>query len=278
MTDQAVMATRLIPSSGEQLPVIGMGTSGSFEVGTSAAERDPLRQVLARFFAGGATLIDTAPSYSSAEDVLGELLGATVPRPSVFIATKLSSQGRAAGLRQFNASLRRLKVDKVDLLQIHNLIDWKTQFALIEELKAQGKVRYSGVTHYLDSAHEALADVVQQVKPDFLQVNYSVSSINAEKRVFPLARELGVAVLINRAFDDGRLFPRVSGKALPAWAELAGITSWAQVFLKFALSHPAVTTVVPATGKPDRQSDNLKAGIGPDFSEDQRRSLIAMFS
>ena len=275
---QAVIATRPIPSSGEQLPVIGMGTSGSFEVGRSAAERDPLRQVLARFFAGGGSLIDTAPSYSSAEDVLGELLAMAVPRPSAFIATKLSSQGRDAGLRQFNASLRRLKVDKVDLLQVHNLIDWKTQFALINELKAQGKVRYSGITHYLDSGHQALAEVVQQVKPDFLQVNYSVISVNAEKQVFPLARELGVAVLINRAFDDGRLFSRVAGMALPPWAEEAGTTSWAQVFLKFALSHPAVTTVIPATGKPDRLSDNLKAGTGADFSEDQRRSLIAMFS
>ena len=277
-TAQAAMATRPIPSSGEPLPVIGMGTSGSFEVGTSAAERDPLREVLARFFAGGGTLIDTAPSYSSAEDVVGELLGETNARAKAFIATKLSSHGRDAGLRQFNASLKRLKTDKVDLLQVHNLIDWKTQFALIEELKAQGKVRYSGVTHYLDSGHDALADVVQQVKPDFLQVNYSVISINAEARVFPLARELGVAVLINRAFDDGNLFARVGDRPLPPWAGEAGITSWAQAFLKFALSHPAVTTVIPATGKPERQSDNLKAGAGPGLTEDQRRSLIAMFS
>ncbi len=278
VSNENVMAKRPIPSSGQQLPVIGMGTSGSFEVGTSAAERDPLREVLARFFAGGATLIDTAPSYSSAEDVLGELLGATEQRSKAFIATKLSSQGRDAGLRQFNASLRRLKVDKVDLLQVHNLIDWKTQFALITELKAAGKVRYSGITHYLDSAHEALADVVQQVKPDFLQINYSVVSVNAEKRLFPLARDLGVAVLINRAFDDGRLFSQVGNIPLPPWADAAGITSWAQMFLKFALSHTAVTAVIPATGKPERQSDNLRAGTGPDLSEDQRRSLIAMFS
>ncbi len=267
---------RSIPSSGEKLPVIGMGTSGSFEVGDSAAERDPLREVLKRFFAGGATLIDTAPTYSVAEDVLGALLAEQRLRGKAWIATKLSGvNGREAGLAQFNDTLRRLKTDKVELLQVHNLGDLKTQLALARELKAQGKVRYVGVTHYLERAQDELADVVQAEKPDFLQINYSVVSRGAEKRVFPLARELGVAVLVNRAFEDGRLFSQVADKPLPAWAAAAGITSWAQAFLKFALSHPAVMTVIPATGKPDRQSDNLKAGVGPDLDEEQRQSLIA---
>ena len=268
--------TRSIPSSGEKLPVIGMGTSGSFEVGDSASERDPLREVLKRFFAGGATLIDTAPTYSVAEDVLGALLAEQNLRGKAWIATKLSGvTGRAAGLAQFNDTLRRLKTDKVELLQVHNLGDLKTQLALARELKAQGKVRYVGVTHYVERAQDELADVVQAEKPDFLQINYSVVSRGAEKRVFPLARELGVAVLVNRAFEDGRLFSQVADKPLPDWAAAAGITSWAQAFLKFALSHPAVTTVIPATGKPDRQSDNLKAGVGPDLDEEQRQSLIA---
>jgi aryl-alcohol dehydrogenase-like predicted oxidoreductase len=274
----AAMATRTIPSSGEQVPVIGMGTSGSFEVGSSAGARDPLREVLMRFFAGGGMLIDTAPSYGTAEEVLGTLLSEAGSRSRAFIATKLSSRGRDAGLRQFHESLRRLQTDKVELLQVHNLLDWKAQFALIEELKAQGKVRYSGVTHYLDSSHDELADVVQKVRPDFLQVNYSVVSQNAEKRLFPLARDQGVAVLINRAFDDGNLFSRVRDKALPPWAGEAGITSWAQAFLKFALSHPAVTAVIPATGKPDRQRDNLKAGAGPTLDAAQRRALVALFA
>ena len=268
--------TRSIPSSGEKLPVIGMGTSGSFEVGESASERDPLREVLKRFFAGGATLIDTAPTYSVAEDVLGALLAEQRLRGKAWIATKLSGvNGRDAGLAQFNDTLRRLKTDKVELLQVHNLGDLKTQLALARELKAQGKVRYVGVTHYLERAQDDLADVVQAEKPDFLQINYSVVSRGAEKRVFPLARELGVAVLVNRAFEDGRLFSQVADKPLPAWAAAAGITSWAQAFLKFALSHPAVTAVIPATGKPDRQSDNLKAGVGSDLDEEQRQSLIA---
>lgn len=268
--------TRPIPSTGEKIAVIGMGTSGSFEVGDSASERDPLREVLKRFFAAGASLIDTAPTYGTAEDVLGALLAEQKLRPKAWIATKLSGvNGREEGLAQFTDTLRRLKTDKVELLQVHNLGDLRTQLALARELKSEGKVRYVGVTHYLEGAQDELAAVVQAEKPDFLQINYSVVTRGAEKRVLPLARDLGVAVLINRAFEDGKLFAQVKDKPLPAWAAEAGIASWAQAFLKFALSHPAVTAVIPATGKPDRQNDNLGAGVGPDLSETQRQSLIA---
>ena len=268
------MQTRPVPSSGERLPVIGMGTADSFNVGDSPAEREPLREVMRRFFAGGAALIDTAPSYDSAEGVIGDLLAELGLRPRAFIATKIGTSGRAAGLEQFQRSLRLLRTEKVELLQVHNLVDWKTQLALINELKAQGKTRYSGVTHYTAGGHDELARVVREARPDFLQVNYSVISRGAESAVFPLAQELGVAVLINRAFDDGRLFSRVKDKPLPPWAAEAGIESWAQAFLRFALSHPAVTVVIPATGKPDRQSDNLKAGQGPMLTAQQRQSLI----
>lgn len=268
--------TRAIPSTGEKIPVIGMGTSGSFEVGQSAADLDPLREVLKRFFAGGATLIDTAPTYSVAEDVMGALLAEQRLTGKAWLATKLSGvTGREAGLAQFADTLRRLKTDKVALLQVHNLGDLKTQMAVARELKAQGKVKYVGVTHYVERAQEELADVVQAEKPDFLQINYSVASRGAEKRVLPLARDLGVAVLINRAFEDGRLFAQVKDKPVPPALAEAGVTSWAQAFLKFALSHPAVTAVIPATGKPDRQTDNLKAGIGPDLTPAQRDALIA---
>ena len=277
-TSTEPLSTRAIASTGEKIPTIGMGTSGSFEVGTSASERDPLREVLKRFFAGGGRLIDTAPSYGSAEDVLGEMLSESQLTPKLFLATKLSSIGRQAGLEQFKQSLARLKMEKVDLLQVHNLRDWKTQFALIKELKAQGKVRYTGITHYVESAHDEIADVMQAVKPDFVQINYSVVSRNAEKRVFPMARELGIAVLANRTFEDGDLFSQVGDKPLPQWAAQAGLTSWAQAFLKFALSHPAVTVVIPATSKPERQSDNLKAGAGPSLTKEQRRELIAQFA
>ena len=268
--------TRVIPASGEKIPVIGMGTSGSFEVGDSAAGLDPLREVLERFFAAGATVIDTAPTYSMAEDRMGTLLAEQDLAGEAWLATKLSGvNGREEGMAQFKDSLRRLKTGKVALLQVHNLRDLKTQLAVARELKAQGKVRYVGVTHYLESAQDELADIVQAEKPDFLQINYSVVSRGAEKRVLPLARDLGVAVMINRAFEDGKLFAQVKDKPLPEALAAAGVGSWAQAFLKFALSHPAVTVVIPATGKPDRQSDNLQAGIGPDLDEAQRRALIA---
>lgn len=271
------MLKRTIPSTGEAVPVIGMGTSGSFEVTPGGPEYQALKEVLQRFFAGGATLIDTAPTYSNAEDVLGPLLADAKLRPKAFIATKLSGVvGRDQGLAQFQKTLKSLRTDHVELLQVHNLGDWKTQIALARELKEQGKVKYTGVTHYLDSAHDALADVVQQTKPDFLQINYSVTNRGAEQRLFPMARDLGVAVLANRNFNDGRLFNKVRGKALPGWAAEAGITSWAQMFLKFALSDEAVTVVIPATGKPDRQSDNLQAGYGPLLTPAQKREVIEL--
>ena len=271
------MLTRTIPSSGESVPAIGMGTSGSFEITQGSPEYTALREVLKRFFDGGATLIDTAPTYSNAEDILGPLLDDAKLRPKAFIATKLSGvSGRAEGLKQFQGSLKSLRTDKVELLQVHNLGDWKTQLALARELKKEGKVKYTGITHYLDSAHDQLADVVQETKPDFLQINYSVTNRGAERRLFPMARDLGIAVLANRNFNDGRLFNQVKGKALPGWAGELGITSWAQMFLKFCLSHEAVTAVIPATGKPDRQSDNLKAGFGPLLSGAQKQEVIKL--
>jgi len=271
------MLRRPIPSSGEMIPAIGMGTSGSFQIPAGSAEYEALKEVLKRFFAGGATLIDTAPTYGNAEDNLGPLLTEGGYRKKAFIATKLSGvTGRDAGLEQFNNTLRRLKTDKVELLQVHNLRDWKTQIEVARELKKQGKVKYIGVTHYVDSAHDEIAEVVQASKPDFLQINHSVTNRGIEDRVLPLAKELGVAVLTNRNFNDGALFRQVEGKPLPGWAAETGVTSWAQMFLKYSLSHEAVTAVIPATGKPDRQSDNLKAGFGPLLTPAQQKELIAL--
>lgn len=267
---------RAIPSSGEEIPVIGMGTSGSFEVGTDAVERDPLREVLKRFVAAGATVIDTAPTYGSAEDVLGDLMAESGIRGKLFVATKLSGvSGRGEGLAQFNDSLRRLKTDKVELLQVHNLRDTETQLALARELKQQGKAKYVGLTHYVESAQAELADAMQKLKPDFVQINYSPVSRGAEQRIFPMAKDLGIAVMINRAFEDGKLFAQVKGKPVPAWAKEVGADSWAQLFLKFAISQPAVTVVIPATSKPKNQTDNLKAGVGHLMDDRQRAALIS---
>lgn len=270
------LLTRPIPRSGERIPVIGMGTSGSFEVGLGADELAPLREVLQRFFASGASVIDTAPTYGPAEDVLGELLAAMPSRPPLFLATKLSGvTGREAGLAQFQASLRRMRVDKVELLQVHNLRDTDTQLAVARELQQQGKVRYVGLTHYVDGAQAELAQLMRRLKPDFVQINYSVTSRGAEQAIFPVAQDLGIAVMINRAFDDGRLFARVKDKPLPGWATEVGATSWAQLLLKFVLSHPAVTVVIPATSKPKNMTDNLLAGTGKLLDARQRTDLAA---
>ncbi|HEY5803692.1 MAG TPA: aldo/keto reductase [Lysobacter sp.] len=267
---------RAIPATGEKIPVIGMGTSGSFEVGTDAAARAPLREVLDTFLAAGGTLIDTAPTYSTAEDVLGDLIAGANARQELFIATKLSGvSGREEGLAQFNDSLRRLKTDKVELLQVHNLRDTAVQIALARELKQQGKTRYVGLTHYREDGQAQLADEMRQHKPDWVQINYSPVSRGAEKTIFPLAQELGIAVMINRAFEDGRLISQMRDKPLPAWAAEVGADSWAQLFLKYVISHPAVTVVIPATSKARHQTDNLKAGTGELLDARQRDALVA---
>ena len=267
---------RKIPATGESIPVIGLGTSGNFEIGDDTAARAPLREVLKRFVDAGATVVDTAPTYSSAEDVLGELVAEAKLREKLFLATKLSGvSGRDEGLAQFKQSLQRLRTDRIDLLQVHNLRDTRTQLALARELKQQGKVRLVGLTHYREDAQAQLVDDMRALKPDFIQINYSVASRGAERAILPLARELGIAVMINRAFEDGRLFAQVKGKPLPAWASEVGADSWAQLFLKFVLSDPAVTVVIPATSKPKNQTDNLKAGVGAMLDAKQREALVA---
>lgn len=272
----AALETRVIPASGERIPVIGLGTSGSFEVGDNEGARARLAIVLRRFVAAGASVVDTAPTYGSAEDVLGDLVAAAQQRPQLFLATKLSGvTGRAAGLAQFRDSLRRLRTDRVDLLQVHNLLDTATQLELARGLKAEGKLRYIGITHYVESAHAELAELMARHKPDFVQINYSPVSRGIEQRVLPLAADLGIAVMINRAFEDGRLFTRVAGRPVPDWAAEVGANSWAQLFLKFALSPPAVTVVIPATSKPRNLTDNLQAGRGPMLDERQRAALVA---
>ena len=268
--------SRVIPASGERIPVIGMGTSGTFEVGQSPQELDPLREVLGVFVASGATVIDTAPTYGSAEDVLGTLLAEVPWRNKLFLATKLSGvTGRAAGLAQFDASLRRLRIKNVALLQVHNLRDTDVQFKVARELQEQGKTRYVGLTHYLESAQPELALAMRRLRPDFVQINYSPVSRGAERTILPLAEELGIAVMINRTFEDGRLFAQVRGKPLPAWANDVGATSWAQLFLKFVLSEHAVTVVIPATSKRNNMIDNLGAGAGALLDARQRADLIA---
>lgn len=268
---------RKIPSSGEELPVIGLGTSGSFEVGDSLAERSPLGQVLEEFFAAGGRLIDTSPMYSSAERVLGELMTADMHRRA-FLATKVWTRGERAGIAQMDQSAKLLRTPRLDLIQVHNLLDLDTHLKTLNAWKETGKVRYVGVTHYTVSAHEELARVIERHRLDFVQLNYSPLTRDAERRLLPLAAERGVAVLVNRPFEDGALFQAVRGRALPPWATELDVTSWGQLALKFIASHPAVTCIIPATANVQHLRDNLNGGRGrlPDARE--REAIAQTFA
>ena len=271
------LLTRTIPSTGEALPVIGAGTSGSFEVEAGSPQYQQLATVLKAFFEGGGRVIDTSPNYGGADSILGQLLEEGGWHKQRFLATKIAADSQADAQAQWQGSLRSLRTDKVDLLQIHNLRDWQTQLPYARELKQQGETRYVGITHYLNSGQDEVARIVRSEPLDFIQINYSVNAPQAARELLPLCQDKGVAVLINRAFDDGRLFARVKDQALPGWASEVGIGSWAQLFLKFAISHPAVTTVIPATSRPDRQLDQLKAGHTPLLSQAQQQALIEQF-
>lgn len=272
------MLTRPIPSSGERIPVIGAGTSGSFEATPGSEKYEQLKDVLKVFFEGGGSVFDTSPNYSGADEVLGALLADGGWRAKTFLATKIAADSRADAEAQWAESLKRLRTDKVELLQVHNLREWKIQLPYARELKEQGKTRYVGVTHYVDRGLPELEQLMRSEKLDFIQIHYSVNAPNAAKTVLPIAQDKGIAVLINRAFDDGKLFARVKDRPLPGWAAEVGVTSWAQLFLKFAISHPAVTAVIPATSRPERQADQLKAGHGPLLSAAQQRELVDTFA
>ena len=266
------LITRKIPSSGEPIPVIGLGTSGPFEVGNSPAERAPLKEVLEAFFAAGARLIDTSPMYSTAEGVLGDLLTPAM-HERVFLATKVWTRGQRDGVQQMTKSGEIMKHPKLDLIQVHNLLDLDTQLKTLRAWQAEGRVRYIGITHYTVGAQSDLAKVIEREKLDFVQLNYSAGTPNAEEKLLPLAADKGVAVLVNRPFEDGRMFEAVRGKPVPPWAADIDATSWGQVFLKYVLAHPAVTAAIPATGKVRHLEDNLAAGRGR-LPDAKQRALI----
>jgi aryl-alcohol dehydrogenase-like predicted oxidoreductase len=268
---------RKIPSSGEALPLIGLGTSGPFEVSAEPAQRAPLRQVLQAFFAAGGRLIDTSPMYSSAEQVLGELLSADMQQRA-FLATKVWTRGERAGIEQMTRSQQLLQRQQLDLIQVHNLVDLDTQLKTLRAWKEAGRVRYLGVTHYTVSAHAELAGVLARERLDFVQCNYSPLTRAAEQRLLPLAAERGVAVLVNRPFEDGALFQAVRGQALPPWAADLDAASWGQLALKFIAAHPAVTCIIPATGKVEHLQDNLAGGRGRLPDARQREQIARAFA
>jgi len=253
---------RPIPRTSESLPVVGLGTWQTFDVADGAA-RAPLRDVLREFARLGGTVVDSSPMYGRSESVVGDLAVELGLQKQLFIATKVWTSGAEAGIRQMEESFRRLRVERVDLMQVHNLVDWRTQLRTLRAWKAQGRIRYIGVTHYTESAYDELERVLKSEALDFVQLNYSISERAAERRMLPLAADRGLAVLANRPLAQGALFGKVRGKPLPAWASEIGIESWAQFFLKYTLGHPAVTCAIPATSRVDHLRDNMRAGIGP---------------
>ena len=270
------MQTRAIPRSNEQIPVIGLGTWQTFDVGTAAAERAPLAEVLRRFLAAGGRVIDSSPMYGRAEAVTGELLEQIGARGKPFLATKVWTSGKSAGIRQMERSQQLMRAERIDLMQIHNLLDWQTHLPVLREWKQQGRIRYIGITHYSHSAFAELERLLQTEALDFIQLPYSLADRSAEQRLLPAARDTATAVLVMRPFAEGALFRAVKGKSLPPWAAEIDCTSWAQFFLKFILSHPAVTAPIPATSNPDHLADNVRAGSGRLPTAEQRRKMLAV--
>jgi diketogulonate reductase-like aldo/keto reductase len=271
------IARRAIPASGEPIPVIGLGTWQAFDVGSAESARAPLGEVLTRFVGSGGTVVDSSPMYGRAEAVVGDLAASLDIQAKLFDATKVWTSGQQEGVRQMEESFRRLRVRRMDLMQIHNLLDLKAHTETLLKCKAEGRVRYIGITHYTAGAHAELERLVRTKTYDFVQINYSLGERDAERRLLPAAQEAGVAVLINRPFGSGALFRRVRGDPLPEWAADIGCASWAQVFLKWIIGHPAVTCAIPATSNPKHLVDNMAAGLGPPPDANMRQRMAQAF-
>lgn len=270
------MLERVIPASSERLPAVGLGTWQTFDVGPEAEGRAPLREVLRLFVEMGGTVVDSSPMYGRSEEVVGDLSAALGVGRKLFLATKVWTHGRESGIRQMEQSMERLRSERIDLMQIHNLVDWQTHLPTLAEWKAAGRIRYVGITHYTSGAYDELARLMRTQRLDFVQLNYSVAAREAERRLLPLAAERGIATLINRPFRGGALFHRARGRALPSWAAEFDCRSWAQFFLKYVLSHPAVTCAIPATGDPKHLADNMQAAYGrlPDAATRRRMASL----
>ena len=253
---------RTIPSSGEALPIVGLGTWIQFDVGASASERAPLQEVLTQMKQHGGRVVDASPMYGNSEAVVGDLTQELGIADHFFYATKVWTSGEQAGIRQMEASMQKMRRTTMDLMQIHNLVDWKTHIKTLRQWKEAGKIRYMGVTHYTDGAHAQLEEIIQNEDIDFVQFNYSIRNRHAEQSLLGTARKHGVAVIINSPYEGGSLFRLVRNEEIPAWAKEYDINSWGQFFLKFILSHPAVTCAIPGTSNPKHVADNMMAGYG----------------
>jgi diketogulonate reductase-like aldo/keto reductase len=271
------MLTRPIPATGEQLPIVGFGTWQTFDVGSDRHELDSRKEVLNALFAAGGRVIDSSPMYGAAEAATGTLLSEMHAHPKAFLATKVWTQGEQAGIQQMNSSFQKLQTKTIDLIQVHNLVDWRTHLRTLRAWKDAGRIRYIGLTHYTVPSLEELARIIRSESVDFLQFCYSIQTRAAESSLLPLCAERGVATIINRPFDTGGLFGRVRGRPLPDWAGDLDCRSWSQFFLKYILGHPAVSCVIPATAKPEHARDNVAAGLGRLPDEAQRRRMASFW-
>src|SRR5216117_3620428 len=286
--ESSTMLTRMIPSSGETLPVIGLGTWRAFDVDLTSDIRRQLEEVLSLFVKLGERGVDSSPMYGRAEEVIGELTAALGIRdklatasPSgggLFLATKVWTHGKENGIKSMERSMALLRTKRVDLMQVHNLVDVQTHLATLREWKEQGRIRYLGITHHAAGAFPDVEKIMRSEKLDFLQINYSLMEREAEQRILPLAQERGIAVLINRPFGAGDLFGKVRSKPLPDWATEFDCRSWAQFFLKWIIAHPAVTCAIPATDNPRHVEDNMQGGIGRRPDAKMRQRMVEIVS
>jgi diketogulonate reductase-like aldo/keto reductase len=272
--ETSMLLQRAIPSSGERLPVIGLGTARVFDVNNSPNELSPLEEVMSLLVKRGGKMVDTSPMYGRSEAVIGEIATTRKLHDSLFLATKVWTTGRDAGIRQMEKSAELLGTKTLDLIQVHNLIDTATHLATLREWKKEGRLRYFGITHHTEGSQDEVAAWLQKERVDFVQINYSLIEREAEKRVFPVANDRGVAVIVNRPFGAGDLFSRVRNKPLPDFTREIDCTSWAQFFLKWIVAHPAVTCVIPATSNPRHMEDDLLGGIGPLPDEKMRQRMV----
>jgi diketogulonate reductase-like aldo/keto reductase len=272
LTVPPTMLTRSIPATGERLPAVGLGTWQTFDVGPSAPDRANLQEVMRLFAEMGGTLIDSSPMYGRSEEVAGELSAALGLQKKLFMATKVWTQGEQAGIRQMETSIREMGKRPLDLMQVHNLVDWPVHLKTLRRWKEAGRIRYLGLTHYTVSAYGELERLLRTEAVDFVQLNYNIGTREAAQRLLPLAADKGVAVIVNRPFESGALFTAVKNQSLPAWAADFDCQSWGQFFLKYILGHPAITCVIPATAKPHHLRDNMTAGYGrlPDAATRKR--------
>ena len=269
---------RPIPSSGERLPVIGMGTSRTFDTGSDTESLERLNAVIQAFFDGKGSVIDSSPMYGNAESRVGDVLRQMKDHPRVFAATKVWTTGREKGIAEMQESARRMNVKHFDLIAVHNLVDWKTQLGTLKEWKKEGKVRYIGITTSHGRDHDEFLEIMRKEPLDFVQFSYNIANLTAEKELLPLAHDRGIATMINRPYQRGSLFRVSKGKELPAMAADIDCTSWGQFYLKFILGHPAVTTIIPATSKPHHMRDNMQANFGSLPDERQRAEMLRIFA